>query len=100
VIERWSAHDPTDKAFLKVVPAGTTSSFDTVLQDLGLDRDRLGEPFVTGRHHVVFLTWQISHSYELSCMTAINDRRNNGLGYRDPQRRVYGIRILKQDERE
>lgn len=47
---------------------------------------------------VVFLTWQVSPSYDISCMTATNDHDNDGLKMTDPKRKVYGIRLLRRGE--
>ncbi len=44
---------------------------------------------------LTFLRWQVSPSYDIVRMTAINDRLNAGLGMADPQRKVYGIRLVK-----
>jgi len=96
VVERWTANDPDDETFLRVVPAGTSAPLLTVFGALGLDLARLGAPTEAGANHVVYLTWQVSPSYTLKCMTAINDSDNEGLSYTDPKRRLYGIRIVKR----
>ncbi len=69
----------------------------TVFGALGIDPARLGAPTQGGLNLVVFLTWQVSPSYDLTCMTAINDPENEGVGYTDPKRRLYGIQIGKRD---
>ena len=97
VVEWWTARDPHDEALLRVVPNGTTAPLLTVFVALGIDPARLGKPGEVRLFHVVTLTWQVSPSYDLSCMTATNDPANKGVGYTDPRRRLYGVRIGKRD---
>ena len=95
VIERWSAHHPGDETLLQVVPFGTEAPLSTVFGALGFDLGRLGTPTEMGANNVVFLTWQLSPTYQLSCMTNVDDPENSGAGYTDPKRPLYGIRIKR-----
>lgn len=46
--------------------------------------------------YVVYIAWKASPSYDICCMSAINDPLNNNIGLKEPRRRVYGIRILRR----
>jgi hypothetical protein len=86
-----------DYPCLNVVPAGESYPREKVFKELRLDEKRLRDRRSSGMMAVVFLEWQISPSYDLSCMTAINDPENAWRGLWDSTRKVYGIRILKRD---
>lgn len=94
IFAKWSDPQPGDETFLRVVPSGTSLPLKDVFAALEIDLGRLGKPEASGFHHVVFLSWQVSPSYLLTCMTAINDSRNDGVGYTDPERQLYGIRLV------
>jgi len=96
VVERWTARRPNDDTLLRVVPSGSTAPLVTVFGALGLDLPRLGKPTEERVDFVLYLTWRVSPSYDLSCMTAAIDPDNERFGYTDPRRRLYGIRISKR----
>jgi hypothetical protein len=79
---------------LDVVPAGESRPRGEVFKALGIEDDRVRHFRSWVKNHVAFLEWQVSPSYDISCMTAINDPDNEGLSLTDPKRRVYGIRLL------
>lgn len=97
IVEKWSARDPADKSLLRLAPVGKSAPLQTVFGSLELDPARLGKPIEieikTELDQLVFLKWQLSPSFELSCLTANNDPKNKSVGYTDPQRLLYGIRI-------
>jgi len=85
------------KVCLEVVPNGTSRPRQDVFRELGLDEARLRDLRTSGIMNFAFVVWQVSRSYDISCMTANNDPEGNGgLALTDPQRRVYGIRLLKR----
>ena len=85
-----------DMPCLKVVPNGESHARTKVFNTLNIDEHCIQDL----RHHysgnVVFLTWRISPSYDICCMSATNDKANSGLALSDPNRRVYGIRLIKR----
>jgi hypothetical protein len=81
---------------LDVVPNGESYTRAKVFKALNLDDARLRDFRDFGKGNVVFLTWQVSPSYDICCMSATNDRENDGLTLTDPKRKVYGIRLLKR----
>jgi hypothetical protein len=81
-------------ACLDVVPNGQTRAREAVFRTLGLDDRRLREFRQGGADYVEFLWWRVSPSYDIACMTAINDPANDGLAPTDPRRKVYGIRLV------
>jgi hypothetical protein len=83
---------------LEVVPAGESYPRAKVFQTLNLNDTRLRDFRQSGIMAVVFLTWQVSPSYDICCMTAINDSGNDGLELTDPKRKVYGIRLLSRSK--
>lgn len=88
--------EPFDVPCLGVVPEGESYPRDKVFQALKIDDKRIGDFRHSQINFVIFLTWQVSPSYDISCMTAINDPENKGLRLTDPKRKVYGIRLLKR----
>jgi hypothetical protein len=81
---------------LDVVPNGETLPRGKVFKSLGIE-DRRVRGFRSGAQNAVeFLTWQVSPSYDIVCMTATNDPDNKGLALTDPKRKVYGIRLVKR----
>jgi hypothetical protein len=79
-------------ACLDVVPAGKSYPRSKVFKALNIDDARIRDFRHIGFYRVVFLTWQVSPSYDICCMTAINDPEN----LIDPNRKVYGIRLVKR----
>jgi hypothetical protein len=82
--------------YLDVVPAGESRPRGEVFKALGIENSRARNFRTSSAHSVVFLDWQVSPSYDISCMTAVNDPENDGLEMTDPKRKVYGIRLLKR----
>ncbi|VTR97839.1 Uncharacterized protein OS=Leptospira interrogans serovar Manilae GN=CI00_07890 PE=4 SV=1 [Gemmata massiliana] len=89
---------PFDVHVLDVVPEGESYPRERVFKTLGIDATRVRDFRKSGINFVVFLTWQVSPSYDISCMTATNDPENNELEMTDPKRLVYGIRLVKRPE--
>ena len=83
---------------LDVVPAGKAYPREQVFKALGLEDGRLRDFRESGFNHVVFLTWQVSPSYDIVCMTALGDPDAAELKFDDPKRKVYGIRLVKREE--
>ncbi len=81
---------------LDVVPEGESHPRLQVFKKLNIDEKRI-QDFRDGRDDfVIFLTWQVSPSYDICCMSATNERANAKLELTDPNRLVYGIRLLKR----
>jgi hypothetical protein len=87
-----------DVPHLDVVPSGESRPRGAVFRALGIEEGRVRGFREHGFDHVVFLTWQVSPSYDISCMTATNDRENDGLEMTDPKRKVYGIRLVRHSD--
>src|SRR5438034_902904 len=82
--------------WLDVVPAGESHPRAKVFKALGLDDTCVRDFRHSQADFVIFLYWQVSPSYDICCMSATNDRNNDGLALTDPQRKVYGIRLVKR----
>jgi hypothetical protein len=80
---------------LDVVPNGESYPRARVFKTLNIDDARIRDFRLMGIDHVVFLSWQVSPSYDICCMTA---DQNNELGMADPMRKVYGIRLLARSK--
>ena len=78
---------------LHVVPNGKSFTREFVFKKLKLEPTKLTKFRTTGINAVQFLTWKVSPSYDIQCMTAINDPENHGLELDDPKRKIYGIRL-------
>ncbi|QEG22290.1 hypothetical protein [Mariniblastus fucicola] len=83
----------SNNPILDVVPAGESHPRADVFRKLKLDESKLSNFRTSGMNMVDFLTWQVSPSYDITCMSANNDHENNGLEMTDPNRKVYGIRL-------
>jgi hypothetical protein len=83
---------------LDVVPNGESCPRAQVFKALRIEDGRIRDFRQFGIGNVIFLTWQISPSYDICCMTATNDSDNNGLKITDPKRKVYGIRLLRRSQ--
>lgn len=97
-IDKESGNDRRllDTPYLDVVPAGESRPRETVFKALGIDDGRVRD-FRTSRvNSVAFLSWQVSPSYDIVCMTGTNDPGNDGLEMTDPRRKVYGIRLIRR----
>lgn len=87
---------PFDAHVLDVVPAGESYPREKVFKRLNIDDKRIRDFRQIGADFVVFLIWQVSPSYDITCMTAINAAINNRLEMTDSKRHVYGIRFVKR----
>ncbi len=87
-----------DTPCLDVVPAGESYPRAKVFKTLNIDDARIRDFRHSGINFVDFLTWQVSPSYDICCMSANNDRENDGLEMTDPKRIVYGIRLVKRSK--
>jgi hypothetical protein len=82
--------------YLDVVPAGESSPRAKVFNALDIDDARIQDFRHSQVDFVIFLYWQVSPSYDICCMSATNDRSNDGLALTDPRRKVYGVRLIKR----
>ncbi len=97
LLERCGAEaSPRGGTYLRVVPDGEAAPLGDVLWELGLDLNRLGALETNGVDHVYFLTWQLSPSYDLSCMSPKMGLRRRRLEYEDPRRPVYAFQIVRR----
>jgi hypothetical protein len=79
-----------------VVPNGKTYERSKVFKKLSIEEGRIGDFRHERQELVVYLLWQVSKSYDISCMTAFDDRKDFDLELSDPRRKVYGIKLLKR----
>ena len=86
--------DPSNPP-LSVVPSGESYSRAKVFSRLGLDEARLRNFRTSRMNMVVFLTWQVSSSYDITCMSGTRSLDNHELEMADPERHVYGIRLSR-----
>jgi hypothetical protein len=63
-----------------------------------MEEARLRDPRQWQENDIKFLRWQASPSYDIVCVTAIDDPANDGLDVFDPRRKVYGIRLVMQGD--
>jgi hypothetical protein len=87
------ASSPLAYPCLDVVPNGETRPLPHVLAALGLKESRLRNPRSRPDDFVLFVAWQVSPSYDLVCMIALNDP-DNAAG---DQPKVYGVRIIRRN---
>lgn len=76
-----------------VVPEGKTMARSVVFKTLGIEEHRLKDFRAYGANHDLTLSWQISPTFDLVCVSATNDPRNDGLLPSDPNRQVGGVRF-------
>lgn len=88
--------DSSKGHWLNVVPIGEACDRGKVFKDLGIEERRIRDFRSNGIVNVIFLTWQVSPSYDLFCLSASNDLDNNGLELADPKRKVYGIKLVRR----
>lgn len=81
---------------LDLVPNGETRARSVVFRSLGLSDARIRDFRIDLFNKVIFLSWQVSPSYDICCMMAVGDPDNKGLEFTDPKRKVYGIRFVKR----
>ena len=93
---KQSGMDVIGLPILSVVTAGETKPRSQVFRELGLDESRVRDFRQVGVNMTAFLTWQVSPSYDISCMTATNDGVVTEAALKDPARKVYGVRLLKR----
>lgn len=79
---------------LDVVPAGETLTRAEVFEALNLNENLVNRFRHEQQNRVIFLTWQVSPSYDISLMTGVRDPKNANLELTDSKRRVYGVRLL------
>jgi hypothetical protein len=89
-----------EAVLLDVVPRGEAYPREDVFKALGIKESRLRDKRGGGLYKVVFTSWQISPSYDLSYMTASNDKSQKDVDFDSPKRLIYGIRIVKRVRRE
>lgn len=82
---------------LDVVPAGQTKTRSEVFKALGLEETHIDEYRRKNSGHVEFLSWRVSPSYRISMMTGTRTSDDPKVELADPQRQVYGVRIIVPD---
>lgn len=85
-----------DVPCLDVVPEGKALPRGEVFKTLGIEDARVRDFRSNAVMGVVFLTWQVSPSYDISCMSAVEDPANHGQELTDLRYRVYGIRLVRR----
>jgi hypothetical protein len=98
--ETKSARTILDMPWLEVVPAGSDRPRGEIFRALGIDDSRIRDFRTNPSGKVVFLRWQVSPSYDVVCMTSAFDWNPEAvpLPFADPQRAVYGIRLVSRGE--
>ena len=86
--------DP-DNLILSVVPAGESHPRFEVFRKLNLDESKIRNFRERRLNMVDFLTWQVSPSYDITCMSGNRNLDNRELEMDDPKRKVYGIRLSR-----
>lgn len=81
---------------LDVVPDGESRPRGEVFRALGLDDRHVGELRIDEINRVYFLSWQVSPSFTLVCMAAIDEDEPNAPALTDPARPVYGVRLVSR----
>lgn len=79
-----------DDGLLNVVPNGESQPVESILATLDIDSARLEAPTTEQWDRVLYYTWKLSPSYELSIMTAFLTEPLEG----------YGVRLTRTQERE
>ena len=91
-----------DYDWLEIVPSGQTSSLRRVFESLGIAETRLADRRLDYVDSVATIVWQISSSYDLSCMTNFTNEETihdyEVEHFIQPDREVYGIRIVKRSD--
>jgi hypothetical protein len=83
---------------LKVVPPGHSYPRSKVFKTLGIEDARIGDFRWSERDSVVFLSWQVSPSFDIKCMTAANDPENAGLRMDHVKRKIYAVKIVERSK--
>jgi hypothetical protein len=81
---------------LPVVPSGSARPRAEVFCELGIDDSRIRDFRTVPADHVEFLWWQVSPSYDIACMTGNRRGRSEKTELTDPQRSVYGLRLVSR----
>ena len=97
-IDKESTKQVLDVPCLDVVPSGEDRPRSEVFKTLKIEDNRIRDFRSEQFDFVVFLIWRVSPSYDISCMSAVNNRENDGLEMTDPRRKVYGIRLVKRSK--
>src|SRR5262245_47583729 len=79
-----------------VVPMGKSMPLSQVFKTLGIDPKRLTDFRYGGYNRVVFLSWQLSPTYDLNCTTDVDD---GALAFDDPNRAIYIAEIQDREDR-
>ncbi len=92
------ASEETSRVDLHVVPNGEAMRRQAAFEKLGVEEVRLGHRTWTAVMHVACLSWRLSPSYDLVCMTATNEESKpldeNRLF--QPDRSVYGFSLRRR----
>ena len=98
VIDAPSGEINPDNPTLSVVPNGESYPRFEVFGKLNLDESKLHNFRERRLNMVHFLTWQVSPSYDITCMSGNMDLDKSELEMDDPKRKVYGIRLSRTPE--
>lgn len=74
---------------LNFVPNGKTKPLSTIFKLIEIDPKRTGPPRHTQLDFVDYHIWQVSPSYDLSIMVAVQSRADDG----------YGVRLQKRESK-
>lgn len=81
---------------LDVVSIGESHALSKVFKTLRIEDARLRDFRRSKFENAVYLIWQVSQSYDIWCVSAINDPENFGLTLTDPKRRVHGVWLVQR----
>ncbi len=83
-----------DQAYLDAVPLGNSRVRRDVFRELNLNEGKLSNFRWSGRNMGSTLAWQVSPSYDIVCLSALNEPSNEGLEMDAHNRLIYGIRLV------
>lgn len=85
---------------LDVVPAGKTRTRGEVFDALNLNENLTARFRHKQQGNVILLIWQVSPSYDIILMTGAREPVHAKLELDDPNRKVYGVRLLPTQKRQ
>jgi hypothetical protein len=98
---RYNSHYIVDTSVnpprLLVVPEGKSMPLSQVFKTLRIDPSRLTDFQHRQYNRSITLSWQLSPSYDLSCITTDDD--DDALAFDDPKRNIYNVIIHERDNR-
>jgi hypothetical protein len=93
-----TADDLFDIPCHPIVPSGWMRR-EVVFQHLGISENRLGQFRSRWSGKIIFLSWQVSPSFSVSCMTAISPELVDPSSFAHPAQDVYGIRFFAHGQK-